>query len=85
MAIFSYNCEDHGIFNKFLSKGTKSEKCPKCGKDSERQVRAGGVRVTEKIDNGLMSRSIERLVNVEELNSERSDIHKKNLEEKKLV
>ena len=72
MAIFSFKCPDHGVFNKMLPKGLKKYSCTKCGKESERIVSVGTVKVVEKIDNGLMIKPIERAVDIEELMNERN-------------
>lgn len=85
MAIFSFRCPEHGEFSKFLPKGTESHPCPKCSVESDRIVKAGGIRVTEKIDNGLMGKAVERLTDIEELNSQRSAIHKEKIKREKLV
>jgi hypothetical protein len=71
MAIFSFSCPEHGVFNKMLPSGVKSHKCPVCGHDSVRLLKVGSVRVTEVIDNGIMSKSIERPANIDELMEER--------------
>ena len=71
MALFSFECPTHGIFYKMLEKGEKSHKCPECNLDSIRILKVGTVRVTEVIDNGLMSKSIERPQDIDEMMEER--------------
>jgi putative FmdB family regulatory protein len=81
MAVFTYKCPEHGDFYLFQNRGEKSAKCPKCGKESKRVVKAGTMRVVEVLDNGIMERSLERLANVEELMEERIEQHNKKLQE----
>lgn len=77
MAWFSYKCEEHGLFTKSMLKREKKASCPVCGKDSVAVIKAGSVSIVEKLDNGAMSRSVERLHNIEEIMNQRSDEHDK--------
>jgi hypothetical protein len=79
MAWFSYKCEDHGVFTKSLDKREKKQLCPKCGKESLALIKAGSVSIVEKLDNGAMSRAVERLHNIEEIMSNRADEHDKKM------
>lgn len=82
MAWFSYKCEEHGIFTKSLQKREKKQVCPKCGKESLAIIKAGSVSIVEKLDNGAMSRAVERLHNIEEIMNDRADAHDKKMEPK---
>jgi hypothetical protein len=53
------------------------ETCPKCGKLMLRQANAPTARVTEVIDNGIMTRRLERLADAERLFTERNEAVKK--------
>jgi hypothetical protein len=59
-----------------LREGGTSHSCPECGVESKRIVKVGSVRVTERIDNGLMAKGLDRLQNVDELIDERNANHK---------
>lgn len=71
MAIFTFNCEDHGHFKVFLKKGEAYHKCNKCDKRAGRILKAGSVIVKDVIDNGLMARAIEQDADINEVMSER--------------
>lgn len=77
MARFKYKCPDHGEFVVCLDKREKKANCPHCGKESRAIIRAGTIQVMERLDNGAMARAVERLSNIEEVMSERSDAHSK--------
>ena len=72
MAIFSYYCAEHGVFKVQLVKRTPVSLC-KCGAEAKPIIKGGSVRVVERLDNGVMGRSIERLHNIEELMDERNE------------
>jgi len=72
MPIFTFKCPQHGEYRTVLSRGTSTHSCPKCGADAERIVRGGSVVVTERIDNGMMGRAVERPVGIEEMMDERN-------------
>ena len=73
MGWFSYTCPDHGVFKISLPKREKTSKCPLCGKESSGIIKLGSVQIKEKLDNGAMSRSVERLSNIEEILEERDE------------
>jgi len=75
MGMFSFKCPEHGIFKVMLDTGTKSHQCPKCSAISARQLKVGSVTVTERIDNGLMPRPIDRIQNIDEMIDQRNAIH----------
>jgi hypothetical protein len=73
MAWFSYKCPEHGEFRVSLPKREKKVKCPTCSVESGAIIRAGGVQIVERLDNGAMARTVERLHNIEEIMNERAD------------
>ena len=75
MAWFTYNCPTHGNFKVSLPKRAKVVPCGTCGADSVPVLKTGSVSVMEKLDNGAMARSVERLHNIEEIMNERADKH----------
>lgn len=76
MAWFTYSCPQHGEFRKSLPKREKSQACSQCGADSVAILKSGSsISVVEKLDNGVMARSVERLHNIEEIMSDRADKH----------
>lgn len=75
MAWFSYKCKEHGVFKKSLEKREKLFPCPICGEPSSPVIKSGNVSIMERLDNGAMSRAVERLHNIEEIMSERADSH----------
>jgi hypothetical protein len=75
MGWFTYKCLTHGDFKVSLEKRVQSEKCPICKTDSCAIIKTGSTSIVEKVDNGAMSRSIERLQNIEEVMNERADKH----------
>lgn len=85
MAFFNFECKTHGKFSKLLSKPVKEVECPKCGVISPRMISAGTVRVTEKIDTGLMGRAIEKPVNQDDMINERNQKYKDNQKGDKII
>jgi uncharacterized Zn finger protein (UPF0148 family) len=79
MAWFSYKCKEHGIFTKSLEKREKTVLCPICNQNSVAIIKSGTISVVEKLDNGAMSRSVERLHNIEEIMNDRADNHDKKM------
>jgi hypothetical protein len=75
MAWFTYECKTHGQFKLSLQKREKEHPCPTCGDIAKPVIKAGSVSVVERLDNGSMARSVERLHNIEEIMSDRSDKH----------
>lgn len=82
MAWFRYECPEHGSFRKSLKKRKKTAECPVCGGLGKAIMKAASVQVMERLDNGAMARSIERLHNIEEIMEERADNHSKKVMEK---
>lgn len=81
MAFFAYKCQEHGKFNVSLPKRLKKQKCPVCEVDCSAIINIGSSSVMERLDNGAMSRAVERLHNIEEIMNERADKHTKDFEE----
>ena len=75
MARFSYKCNEHGLFRVNLERRKRIQDCPKCGSACRSIIKAGSVRVVERLDNGAMARTVERLHNVEEILDEVADKH----------
>ena len=73
MAWFSFHCSDCGPFRKSLDRRAKTAPCPKCEKTSPLVLRPASVQVVERLDNGAMARSVERLHNIEEIMEERNE------------
>jgi len=71
MGWFSYKCEKCGEFKVSLKKRDKYVTCPDCGDTCHPILKGGTVRVVELLDNGAMSRRVERLHNIEEIMEER--------------
>lgn len=79
MARFTYKCKEHGEFQVSLQKRSPTYACPTCNSESYPSIKPATVSVVEKLDNGAMSRAVERLHNVEEIMSERADNHSKQM------
>jgi len=75
MAWFTYKCEQDGTFRKSLIKREKRQKCPTCDSDCPIVLKPASMQSVEILDNGAMARSVERLVNIEEIMEERADKH----------
>lgn len=73
MAWFSYQCPDHGKFTISLLKREKTFLCPNCNQVSHAIIKLGSSQIVEKLDNGIMARSVERIHNIEEIMAERAD------------
>ena len=73
MGWFSFKCPQHDTFIVALQKRQKMVKCPKCGADSAAIIKIGTTQIVEKLDNGVMGRSVERLHNIEEIIKNRAD------------
>lgn len=69
MPLFTYECPDHGVFYKLLSKREEIQIC-KCGIECKNLLKVGTVRVVDRLDNGLMARTVERLSDIEEINDQ---------------
>jgi hypothetical protein len=70
MAYFTYECVIHGKFRVSSEKREKVHKCPFCSEPCRAIIKVGGVSVNEILDNGAMSRKVERLHNIEEITAE---------------
>lgn len=75
MGWFTYDCPVHGNFKVSLPKREKVQHCTTCGNDSKVILKVGSVSIVERLDNGAMARSVERLHNIEEIISDRADKH----------
>jgi hypothetical protein len=73
MGWFTYKCNTHGTFKASLPKREKTMPCKKCNEPSLFVPKVGTTVVYERLDNGAMSRAVERIHNVEELMGERND------------
>jgi hypothetical protein len=82
MAWFTYSCSTHGEFKISLPKREKNHPCPTCGQQSGPILKAtSSISVVERLDNGAMSRAVERLHNIEEIMNDRADKHSEENEE----
>lgn len=79
MAWFKFKCPEHGEFTKSLSKREKKLPCPKCGAESLVIIKSASISVVERLDNGAMARTVERLHNIEEIMNDRADAHDKKM------
>lgn len=71
MPLFYYTCAKCAkTTRKILSKPEVSIKC-ECGHDAERSARGGSSMVMESLDNGVMTKKLERLADAERLFHER--------------
>ena len=59
-------------FAKVAPKAPENPPCPNCGEMAERAERAPTTTSYERIDNGYMVRSVERIADVQRLSKERS-------------
>lgn len=75
MAKFTYRCLTHGEFFLNQEKRQKKVECPSCGADSRAIIKAGSIQTIERLDNGLMTKAVERLANIEEIMEERERKH----------
>ena len=75
MAWFRYFCPEHGEFKLSLPKREKMAACPECGQESKAIIKAGSVRVVEKVDRGTQARAAEHLKDIEEIMHERERKH----------
>lgn len=70
MSLFTYECPDHGVFYKLLYKRESTQPCNKCTNICKNVPKAGTVKVVDRLDNGLMARTVERLADIEEINEQ---------------
>lgn len=75
MPWFTYKCQEHGEFKASLSKREQTQKCPECDNICYSVIKSASVSIVERLDNGAMARTVERLHNIEEIMSERADKH----------
>lgn len=73
MPWFSYRCDNcKNEFRLILEERAKTAQC-KCGCEAKNILKPAHVKVVEQLDNGLMARKVERIHNIEEILTERSD------------
>lgn len=77
MGWFRYKCLEHGEFKLSLDKRTPKANCPLCQSESNAIIKIGGASIVERLDNGAMSRAVERLADIERIMNERADKHSK--------
>ena len=80
MAAFYFNCKEHGEFGRIMSKVTPKSDCPVCGVPSKRAPRPLSTSTNEVLDNGLMSRRVERIQGATQLYKERAKADKRKLD-----
>lgn len=81
MAWFTYECSTCKETMSFsLKKRLPSIPCKCCGRDMFPKLKIGTSRVVEVLDNGLMSRKVERLHNIEDIMADRNEKFKKDTE-----
>jgi hypothetical protein len=81
MARFSYSCVEHGEFKVSLPKREKTYPCPICKVEALAILKTGTISIVERLDNGAMSRRVERLHNIEEIMNDRADKHSESNDE----
>lgn len=75
MARFTYKCKKcKQTFKVSLERRQSCYIC-QCGGDSDPVYSTGTVKVLEKLDNGLMTRAVERIHNIEEITQADADKH----------
>ena len=83
MPLYYFGCPDSScaqVTRRLLTPKearTAAEFCPACGELMQRQANAPTSRTTEVIDNGLMTRRLERLADADRLFAERNEAVKK--------
>lgn len=70
MAVYHYACPKCKSFLKTFKKGPK---CIKCAIPMVREPSGPNLDVKEVLDNGIMARRVERLKDIEEIMSKRSE------------
>jgi putative FmdB family regulatory protein len=78
MPLFNYRCSSCGL-TKSVIRRFKAKKNPpscSCGTVMTRAPKPPSSRVVETIDNGVMPKRVEKLVDAERLFKERADKHK---------
>lgn len=79
MAWFTYNCDTHGIHRQSQQKRERFILCPVCGGKCFPVLKAGTTQNVEIKDNGAMVRAVERLENIDQIMEERSESHKRRM------
>jgi hypothetical protein len=75
MPMYYFRCPDDGQLAQTIRRPENVNKpleCPQCKKPMVRDPRGASSRITETLDNGVMTRRVERPADVERLNWERS-------------
>ena len=72
MPVYAYHCPECGAdHERIRAKPPTSQPCPKCGAEMARCPKGPGVAVMETLDNGAMSRPVERLTHQPRLHQEK--------------
>jgi PHP family Zn ribbon phosphoesterase len=69
---FNFACECGNRVTKLRSAPPAEVSCPECGRPMKRAAMGPTSRCTEVLDNGAMSRPLERLDNAEEIFRDRA-------------
>lgn len=74
MPLFNFVCECGAKVRKILTpeQAKRGWLCVQCGQEMDREAKAPTTAVKESLDNGSMSRTVERFSNAEELYRERA-------------
>lgn len=75
MPLYYYYCSECSLEKKRIVDVPVEQPCPKCNKNMARSPRPPTSQVMEVVDNGLMSKRVERLNDIESILKERSDKH----------
>lgn len=72
MPVYRYRCPECGAdHERIRAKPPESQPCPKCGAEMARAPKGPGVAVLETLDNGIMTRPVERVVDQPRLHREK--------------
>lgn len=77
MPMYRFKCPECSSEVRILRRPEKAGdavECPHCKVPMKRNAQGASSKVVEVLDNGIMSRRVERLANIEEINKERSKI-----------
>lgn len=80
MPVFSFRCDSCGAQARRLLPAAPDEYLCVCGKPMERNGAGPTSRATEVLDNGMMSRPLERLDNAEEIFRDRARADPRDME-----
>lgn len=72
MALFTYRCRSCGASARRIQAAADPPTCAGCGKKMGRFENPPKAQVKEVLDNGVMSRRVERLADAEELYHDRA-------------